>query len=226
MLILGNIFLYSTPAYSAVVQSALHSAIVSTELPWTTWKRNKHLLVEYRPTTNQSLIEINAKVTVTSSMSGFLLFIQDTQHIDKWLNNAKSSKVLKQTTAQKNTFITQFNNFWPITPRYMVVTSHYWQNPDKTLEIAVEDNNEKNYLLKNQIKVEVIKAHWLITPVKENSLIIEYNFIADPKGKLPFWLVKRVQLNSIWETMKALKKQLPESVWQLQKLPHINELDN
>lgn len=107
----------------------------------------------------------------------------------------------------------------------MVVTSHYWQNPDKTLEIAVEDNNEKNYLLKNQIKVEVIKAHWLITPVKENSLIIEYNFIADPKGKLPFWLVKRVQLNSIWETMKALKKQLPESVWQLQKLPHINELD-
>ncbi len=201
-----------------------YSVEATKEFLWVEWKKNNDLSVTYRKLKNKPLIEIKAKITVNSSISGFILFLQDTQHITNWLDNVKSSHVVEQISPQENTFITHFNSFWPVTERYMVVTSRYSQHSNLHLEIKVEDNPLEKYKIKDKIKIEVIKAHWLITPKATNVLTIEYSFIADAKGTIPFWLIKRLQLNSIWKTMNSLKEQLPHSTWQSQQLPHIIEV--
>jgi len=192
--------------------------------PWVMWKETEHLSVKYRELKDKPLLEIKSQVTIQSSISGFILFIQDTQNINKWLDNAKSSKVLEQVTPHQNTFVTHFKSFWPIKPRYMVVSSHFWQNDDFTLEIVVTNNESEKYLVPSKIKIDVLAARWLVTPHVDDTITIEYRFIADPQGSLPLWLVKRLQLNSIYKTMNTLREQLPSSVWQSHQLPHITEL--
>jgi hypothetical protein len=201
---------------------------ISSNSHWKTWKENKNIKVNYQQIKGSNLIEIKATLNVKSSLAGFLLFIQDTKNIKQWLDNAKSSEVLKQLAPQENIFITRFKSYWPISARYMVVNSRYWQNDDLSLEIAVKDviekkSLEKEYINNDMIKIEVIKAHWLIEPTSDNNINIVYNIIADPKGSIPFWLTKRVSLNSLWKTMNNMHKQLPISPWQQQSLPNIKE---
>lgn len=191
--------------------------------PWTTWKKSEHIQVDYKQIEANELIEIQAKVTIKSSLSGFLLFIQDTKNINQWLDNAHSSKTLKAVTPQENVFITHFNHYWPISERYMVVTSHYWQNSDLSLEIEVSDMNDESYFIQDKIKIEITKAHWRIQPNKDNTITIKYNVIADPKGAIPIWLTKHLALNGLWKTMNNLQEQLPQSSWQGHFIGNIKE---
>lgn len=190
---------------------------------WTTWKESQQIKIDYKKVEASKLIEIKAKATIKSSLSGFLSFIQDTQQINQWLDNAYSSKVLEAATPQDNVFITHFNSYWPITERYMLVKSRYWQNSDLSLEIEVNDINDERYLETDKIKIEVIKAHWRIQPNIDNTITIEYNVIADPKGAIPVWLTKRVSLRALWKTMNNLQEQLPQSSWQSHSIENIKE---
>lgn len=192
---------------------------------WKTWKENKNIKVNYQQIKGSDLIEIKAQATIQSSLAGFLFFIQDTDNITQWLDNAHSSNVLKQISPQENVFITSFKSYWPITERYMVVSSRYWQNEDLSLEIEVKDINEKEYLNNEQIKIELLKAHWKITPVDRQNINIVYTIIADPKGAIPFWLTKRISLNSLWKTMNNMQKQLPLSPWQKHTIKKIKEFE-
>lgn len=70
----------------------------------------------------------------------------------------------------------------------------------------------------------MISAHWLITPLINNQISIEYQFIADPQGSIPKWLINRLTLQSIWTTLDNIEQQLPDSPWQKQTLPQIEAM--
>ena len=212
--------------------SAIQSDISNTELLnknvlndhlWKTWKQTHNIHVAYYKSNNSPLIEIKVNAIMQSSLSGFLLFIQDTKNMPIWLDNAESSKVLEHISAQENIFVVNFKSFWPVSERYMIINSRHWQNDDLSVEIQVEDIDDKIYLQNNMIKIEVIKAHWLIEPADNGNINVTYTVIADPKGIIPRWIVKRISLNSLWNTMHDMSEQLPLSNWQTLTLPYIVE---
>lgn len=206
------------PLYSFASQSN-----VLEETIWTTWKENDDIKIVYHKTKNSPLIEIKVNATIKSTLSGFLLFILDTDNIPQWLTKASSSQVLESYSPQENLFITYFESYWPVSERYMLVNSRHWQNDDLSLEIEVQDVHDKEYLDHDKIKIEIIKAHWRIEPTENNHINITYTIIADPKGVIPFWLTKRISLNGLWKTMENMHAQLPISTWQMHQLPDIVE---
>jgi hypothetical protein len=212
--------------------SAVQSDISNTELLnenvlndrlWKTWKQNNNIHVTYHKSKNSPLIEIKVNATMQSSLSGFLLFIQDTKNMPIWLNNAESSQVLEHISAQENIFVVNFKSFWPVSERYMIINSSHWQNDDLSVEIEVENVNDETYFQNDMIKIEVLKAHWLIEPADNGNINVTYTVIADPKGIIPHWIVKRISLNSLWKTMNNMYEQLPLSNWQTHTLPYIIE---
>ncbi|WP_426357659.1 START domain-containing protein [Pseudocolwellia sp. HL-MZ19] len=216
------------PLGSLAVQSNISNiGILSAEVVdktlWKTWKEDNNIHVAYHKSKNSPLIEIKVNTTIQSSLSSFLLFIQDTKNMPLWLDNAHSSQVIENISPQENLFIVNFNSFWPVSERYMLINSRHWQNDDLSVEIQVEDVNKPAYLQNNMIKIEVIKAHWLIKPVDNGNINITYTVIADPKGIIPHWIVKRISLNSLWKTMNNMYEQLPLSNWQTHTLPYIIE---
>ena len=106
----------------------------------------------------------------------------------------------------------------------MIIKSHYWQNKNLTIEIAIEDMGETYNTDNNNILIKVITAHWLLTPLMNNQISIEYQFIADAQGSVPKWLVNSLTLKSIWTTLKNIEHQLPVSPWPEQTLSHIEEM--
>ncbi len=193
---------------------------------WKVWKSNHKQSVSYRKSIEKPLIEIRAKARLQSSITGFLLFIQETKNIPNWLDNAEYSIVVKQLSKQENLFITKFYSFWPIEARDMAVRSRYWQNDDLSVEISVKDAGADVDLTNNTIRMEVKHAHWRITPITNKAkptIDIEYIFTVDTKGSIPRWLSKRAALSGIWTTLKNLQKQLPSSIWQDKKLSTIKE---
>lgn len=172
---------------------------------------------------NSKLIEIKSELTVKSSIAGFLLFLQDYDKIPNWLDNANGSQLIEQVTPSHNIFRTQFSAIWPVSPREMLIESQYWQDRQGNVHIKVEDASDHYTSHKNHIAISIIRAHWLIKPIANDKLYIQYRVIANANGKVPSWLANKVALRSSWRTLKNINQQLPNSDWQYQKLANILE---
>lgn len=191
--------------------------------PWQVWRQDTELKVSYRTSQYNDLLEIKAQAQVASSLAGFMYFLEDIALLPVWLDNAESAKIINQITANENIFITRFKGLWPVSAREMVVHSHYWQNDNLSVEIAVKDASDSIIATKNTIRMQVLKAHWLVVPTKTSQIEISYQFIVDPKGNIPQWLIKPMTLNGIWTTLNNIREQLPNSPGQQKSRADIQE---
>lgn len=201
--------------------------IKTNDNPWRIWKSDSRQSVSFRQSKHGELVEIKATATLESTITGFLLFIQDTTNIPNWLDNVEYSIVLKQFSEQENLFLNKFKGLLMVSDRDMVVRSRYWQNQDNSVEIAVTDASQEVELTKNAIRMKVLSAHWRITPIANEDnkplIEIEYVFTVDPMGSLPLWIHKKASLSGIWKTLNNLQQQLPSSIWQDKVLTAIDE---
>jgi hypothetical protein len=206
----------------------VNAASLTPELPWKQWKKYKNLSISSRVSTIDELIEIKATALVNSSLSGFLLFIQDVDNTPTWLTNASSSKVIKQLSATENIFTVNFSAIWPLKPRHVQLHSRYWQNSDLSVEIKIEDDFSMDIAHSNAVRIKFYEGHWLLTPIlndkQQKQLIIEYTFIADNGGEMPKWFADQLALKSILKSMKKMSQKLPQSKWQRHSIPDIIEL--
>lgn len=191
--------------------------------PWQEWRKDDVLKVSYRASKFDGLIEIKAQAELKSTLAGFINFIEDLNNMPNWLDNAESAAMIKLLSVNENIFVTRFKAFWPAAAREMVIHSHYWQNPDLSLEISVTDASDAISKKANVIRMQVFSADWKIVPTSANTISITYQFIVDPKGDLPQWLIKPITLRGIWHTLNNLSNQLPKSKWQNHNRSDIQE---
>lgn len=193
--------------------------------PWVLSKKSTNTSVNYRNLKQSPLIEIKAEVIINSTLSGFLLFMQDTENSPTWLDNAVESKIIEELNPTTSVLMTRFAGFFLIKDRFMLIKNTYWQNKDLSIEIKSVNADMLNQEKLGGILIDVISAHWLITPFSENKLSVNYQFIVDARGNIPHWLVNKMALNSTWKTLENLRQQIPHSKWQKRTLPHIKELN-
>ncbi|WP_286266900.1 START domain-containing protein [Thalassotalea atypica] len=204
----------------------------STITPWELWKKQDDIHLFYyiynskaNDSTNDENINIKAQFTVKSSLSGFLLFIQDTENIPSWLENAYESKIIRQVNQHENVFVTYFSSIWPSQPRHMVLQSKIVQHDDFSIEIISKDAGTHATEKHGSIQMKVEEARWLITPLAENGLQrIDYTLRVNPKGDIPLSVLNQLALDSMLSTIMNIKSQLPKSRWQAFDLQHIKEL--
>jgi len=181
------------------------------------------LSIYFREFDKSKALEIRAELKTQSTLSGFLLFILDAENVSSWLDNANSTDVLQRISPSEIVFVTTFNRFGPIRARDMVIRSKFWQNSDLSVEIENTDEGNSIPVPADTIRMAIEAARWHITPQADQTIGIRYTFIADPKGKLPFWLRRSLALKGIWNTMQNIDEQLPRSKWQQHRLPIIVE---
>lgn len=191
---------------------------------WQLAKSSDGIVIKFRQLTNSPLIEIKAETTIRSTLSGFLLFLQDTQHTPQWLDNAVESQIIEVLSPTSSILKTKFSGFLFFNSRVMIIKNTYWQNKDLSIEIESVNAVDQHLAKSKDVLVDVKSAHWLITPVASNKIKLRYQFIVDAKGDIPHWLVNRMALRSTLKTLKNLQQQLPVSAWQQHTLDNINEL--
>lgn len=193
-------------------------------IEWQLIKSSNTIKVYQSHDNNSDFNQIKAELIVRSSLSGFLLFLQDTANIPKWLDNASHSEIIAQNSPSENVFITHFEGVWPVRDRNMVIATSYKQNNDLSIDIYVEDAADKARPIKNSVRVTVIHAHWHIAVIENTSNIkISYKFNVNPNGNIPSWLANQMTLTSVWNTLNAIQQQLPSSEWQQYQIKAIIE---
>jgi len=190
--------------------------------PWKVWKQNENSFVQFRKHSDKGLIEINASLTISSSLSAFIYFIHDQKNIHRWLDNVESAHV-QMITPLESISLFRFKAIWPVSKREMLIHSLINQNADNSIDIDIKDISDNYPPVKNYVALSIFRAKWHIKYVTNNTINIQYQFIVDPNGKVPLWLTNNMALRSIWKTLENIKLALPAEKYQRRSYPGIKE---
>jgi uncharacterized membrane protein len=174
---------------------------------WKLEKSSKGVSVLTRQIEESTIKEFKAEVVIKANIKRLKKVIANVEQHPDWMYGLKSAHVLNGDPK-----ILQYIRSapFPFTDRYVVMLSETVNTADTcriTLEHLDHPGTEDTDGL---VEIEFIKGTWLLIKLDDSSTSVTYQFVADPGGNLPDWLVNSFIVKTPFVTLKNLREMMEE----------------
>ena len=127
----------------------------------------------------------------------------------EWVVATKQAYLVKQVSSARIYYYAEATLPWPLSNRDMVIDLSISQDP-KSKMLTIHANTIDNILpfMEGKQRVPISKATWLVKPLPNNKISIDYQIKIDPGGGIPPWMVNLFIAKAPYESFKNLSKLL------------------
>ena len=192
---------------------------------WVLKSKTDNILIYTRDEPDSKFDAIKVKCELTATLSQLVSVIMDVNAGVQWVYSTKSCVLLKQVSPSELYYYSEINLPWPITNRDFIAHLTVTQDPLSRV-VTIKGPTVSQYLpeKKNIVRVAHSEGLWVITPLPEHKIAVEYTLVTDPGGSLPAWMVNLFATKGPLESFKKLAVQLRKPVYANAHLPYIKEL--
>lgn len=212
-------------ALCALMFSLIFSFNVSAESKDTKWELEKSkksigLNIYTRYIKGSDLKAFKAEVTVKQPIGAVFSVLADHDNSCNWIANCAEYQMFEQSEGANYSYMVN-EAPWPVSNRDAIVRSVVSQNQE-TFEVMITLEGKPKYLPKTEdnIRIPKMDGFWKLIPVDEDTTTIVYQVHANPGGGLPTWLSNSVVVDTPYDTMRGLLKQLKK-----EKYDHVSHPD-
>jgi hypothetical protein len=185
-------------------------------------KLNKEGIKIYaRPSVDSQIKALKVLCTADATLSEMAAVLLDISSQDEWFYHTKST-ILLQISATEFYYYSELDFPFPFSNRDFVEHIKLSQDPlTKILTMTVD--NLPSYLPVRKDRVRIMQSNcgWVISPVGNHTINIEFKLFADPAGSIPVWLINMFSVYGPMETFRKLKYQLIKPKYKNICLPFI-----
>jgi hypothetical protein len=183
------------------------SIFARAEITWELKKDKDGIKVYTGNIPNSNIKAVKVTCVLSARLSQLTALLLDTRAHEQWVYNTKTSYLIQQLSTNRLIYYSEVTMPWPLTNRDIVVEMNISQQ-SATKVIYVSAANAEAYvpIHKDIVRVPLSKVNWIITPIGNNQLSVEYIGQADPGGSVPAWLVNSFSTKGPFETFKKLKE--------------------
>jgi len=191
------------------------STMVRADTAWELKKDQDGIKVYTGTVANSNIKAVKVTCILNANVSQLTALLLDTKAHEQWVYNTKTSYLVKQLGADHLVYYSEVAMPWPLTNRDVVVELAISQQPS-TRVVYVTANTADHYVAinKDKVRVPLSKVSWVVTPIGNNQLSVEYIGQADPGGSVPAWLVNSFSTKGPFETFKKLKELISSSAYK------------
>lgn len=168
-------------------------------------KKSADSIDVYTRTVNESPIkEFRAVGMVAASSSEILSILKDVASYPKWIEDVAYSETL-ESTKDSLSFYYQMNLPWPIKDRDLCLEMKIFREENVT---TVKLTSNPGLVPPNDdfIRMLTVEGQWVITAIDEENSQVQHQFLADPEGSLPAWVVNLFAVDGPHQTMLNLRE--------------------
>jgi len=211
-------------AISLVIFSIFYASNSIANSNWELSKKERGISVFVSKNKISTMKSFKGVMTINSRLSPLVKVLNDSSIYPKLFHNCKSAKTLKELSKVESYRYMITSMPWPVKNRDFVVHSKLKQNKSNN-QIVITSNAEPNYspLKAGMVRIQKMKARWILTPLKKGQVKVVYEVNVDPAGKLPKWLVNLMAVDMPFYTLKNLREIVRKSSYQSAKLEYIND---
>lgn len=173
---------------------------------------------------NSSLKSVKTVCTIDASLSRLTAVLLDIDRTIDWVYATKKCSLLKQVSQSELIYYSEIDAPWPVSNRDFIV--RLWAVQDeKTKVVSILAENKPSYLAEKDgiVRIKHSVSKWLIEPLPNGKVKVEYTLQVDPGGNIPVWLINLFATKGPYESFKKLKLQVKKDIYNNVHLPFIKD---
>jgi len=138
--------------------------------------------------------------------------VMDTKTATEWVSHLKTSSLIKRISQNELYYYAEVNLPWPASNRDFV--AHLTRTENVQTGAIIIDGPAVAGLMpekKGIVRINNSVGKWIITPLDNNHVRVEYALHVDPAGSLPSWLVNMFSGETPMQIFENLRKELKQS---------------
>ena len=186
-----------------IVAILLPFSAVSQESEWELKKEKDGITIYTRSVENSNIHEFKASTKISSSAETIFNIILDVENYTKWIEDVKYSEKLYHEENQIGMYY-QLGLPWPIQDRDITLISVYEELPDNAILFQLSNSSSLKKEDEDFIRIKDIRGRWLIKPIDKEHCEVTYQFLVDPEGSLPAWVINIFVVDGPFKTLQNL----------------------
>ena len=162
---------------------------------------------------------LRGSMTINGTISSVLAVIEDINSYPKWMHNCYSAKEVRKIDSNQSINYIAINMPWPVKDRDIVIQSVRTQNKqNKSVEVKFNATSGVLKKVKGKVRITKMSGSWLLTPVKNGKVKIDYTVSINPGNKIPKWIVNALAVDLPFNTLRNLRKVTKNQKYQVAKI--------
>lgn len=179
------------------------------ENEWKIGLDKDNIIVYTRKSETSRFNEFLAEAKMVGTIEDFKRVITDIAHYPDWIPDCKSAEIIENPNPKDITYHVKLKVPFPFANRDIVQQIVLYETDDK-LEVIITNHPKKVKEEKSYVRMPVAEGKWIIEKISENQLSIRFQYLADPGGDIPAWLVNSFVVKNPHQSLTNLREQLAE----------------
>ena len=198
---------------SLLLVLGINSASAQSNWKLSTEKDGIKVYTSMVPDSKVKAIKVECDLNATPSQ--LVALVMDVTTAPDWVSHVKSAKLIKQVSPEELYYYTEVSLPWPAQNRDFV--AHLIVSQDQNTKVVTIDGPAVPGFVpikKGIVRIDNSIGKWVITPIGQDQLHVEYSIHVDPGGSLPVWLVNMFATDAPLQIFKSLKTQLQKPIYK------------
>lgn len=201
-------------------------AFVQKDVKVTQWeivKKRNNITVSSRENSLSEVKEIRAETTINTSLSSLVYLIKHIEKQTEWAYAIMEAKVVRKYSNFHWVAYTMTDAPWPVDDRDCVTDVAMRQFSDSSIYINSYEVDSIIKPKKDVVRIPMIKAHWLLTPISAHKTRVRFQILLELGGSVPSWVVNLFIETGPYNTLRDFKEEVEKEKYQKIKLPYIKQ---
>lgn len=171
------------------------------------WKKSldkDNIIIFTRSVDSSPFHEFLAETEMNGSIDKFKEIITDFEGYPDWLPDCKSAEVFENPDTNDFTYHMRIKVPFPFSNRD-IIQQIILRESENELTVEIISWPKKIPKEKDYVRMEKADGHWLIKQISEEKVLIKFQYLADPGGGVPTWLVNTFIVKNPHKTLQNLR---------------------
>ncbi|WP_462267833.1 START domain-containing protein [Mucilaginibacter sp.] len=202
----------------------LYTICALAQQPWKLSTQQEGIKVYTRPVASSNLKAIKVECELQAAPSQLVALLLNVNACTEWVYRTKSCRLVKRVSPAELYYYSEVSVPWPAQNRDFI--AHLIVSQDADTKVVTIDAPCVNGLVPvktDVVRIEHSTGRWVITPVGNNRVKINYELHADPGGDVPAWLTNMFASQGPLQSFKNLRAQLQKADYRNARLDFIKD---
>lgn len=204
-------FKFHSKAYISILLTCFFYLSVNAQTEWNLKKEKEGIAVYTAKLEDSKFKSIRVVCELQANLTQLVAVLMQPNLQPEWVLATKEASLVKQISSARIYYYAEAALPWPMNNRDMVIDLSMSQHPITKL-LTIRANTIDNILpIKvGKQRVPLSQAIWLVQPLPDNKISIDYQIKIDPGGGIPPWMVNLFITKAPLESFKNLSKLLSD----------------
>jgi ribosome-associated toxin RatA of RatAB toxin-antitoxin module len=176
---------------------------VYSQEQWELKKDADGIKVYTRLAEGSSIKEFKAITTLPVAASQILAVLKDVEKYPLWIEDVENARTINGSENNLS-FYYQLDLPWPVKNRDMALDMNITHRADSII-LKLTNNNNIVPVDEDFIRMHNVVGQWSLYPISSNSTSVIHQFLADPEGSIPAWVINAFIVEGPYKSMKNLE---------------------